>query len=265
LKVQFFPDIVRPIVFAHRGLSADYPENTMKAFRAARDAGVQGIEFDIHLTADRKLVVFHDDTTRRIGGTEKEFLVLEDASWDMLSGVDVGGERMPLLEEIFTEFGASLIYDIEIKSRTVGDRGLECELLELIDKFHLRANCMVSSFNPFALRRFKRLCPAVPTAIIWSRSKELYWFLRHGEGRWIAGTDALKPQSGIFGKGPRRNPKRLPVLPWTVDDDAEAARVFGAGASGIISNVPDRLSLPSRGYAGQAAGGARSRTPASKP
>lgn len=237
----------------------------MQAFRAARDVHVPGIEFDIHLTADGRLVVFHDDTTKRIGGSENKYLVLENSSWDMLSRIDVGGERMPLLEEIFSEFGTGLIYDIEIKSRTVGDRGLEKTLIELIDAFGLRKNCMVSSFNPFALRRFKRLCPGIPTAIIWSRSKELYWFLRHGEGRWIAGTDALKPQSCIFGKGRSRNPKRMPVLPWTVDDEAEAERVIAAGAAGLISNAPDRLSLPFREYAGQGAGVARSRTPALKP
>ena len=218
----------------------------MKAFRAALQAGIRGIEFDIHLSADGKLVVFHDDTTRRIGGSEKNFLVLEDSTWELLSRVDVGGERMPLLEELFAEFGASLIYDIEIKSRTVGDRGLERALMDLIDRFGLRKNCMVSSFNPFALRRFKGLCLEIPTAIIWSRSKELYWFLRHGEGRWIAGTDALKPQGAIFGKGLKRRAGRLPVLPWTVDDDAEAARVLDAGASGFVSNMPERLSLPSR-------------------
>lgn len=237
----------------------------MQAFRAARDFGVQGIEFDIHLTADRRLVVFHDDTTKRIGGSEGSFLVLENSSWDRLSAIDVGGGRMPLLEELFAEFGTGLIYDIEIKSRTMDDRGLESLLAGMIDRFGLGRNCLVSSFNPFALRRFKRFSPGIPTAIIWSRSKELYWFLRHGEGRWIAGTDALKPQSDIFGRGGRRAARRIPVLPWTVDDDAEFARVLEAGAEGIISNAPERLRLRSRVYAAQGAGGAQSRKPALKP
>jgi glycerophosphoryl diester phosphodiesterase len=265
MRIPLFPGIDRPLVFAHRGLSAAYPENTMKAFKAARDAGIPGIEFDIHLTADGKLAVFHDDTTKRIGGSDKEFLVIEASTWDTLSAVDVGGERMPLLDEVFAEFRTGLLYDIEIKSRTIDDKGLERLLADTIDRFGLRGNCLVSSFNPFALRRFKRIRPGIPTAIIWSRSKELYWFLRRGEGRWIAGTDALKPQSVIFGGSRPRAAGRIPVLPWVVDDDAEAARVLAAGASGIISNMPERLRLPSRGYGAPGEAAAQSRRPVSKP
>ena len=63
MNLPFLPDAPRPLAFAHRGLSSLYPENTMAAYRAARDAGIPGIELDVHLTADKKLVVFHDDTT----------------------------------------------------------------------------------------------------------------------------------------------------------------------------------------------------------
>lgn len=65
-KTAILPGFPRPLVFAHRGLSSLYPENSMVAFRAARDAGVPGVELDIHLSRDRRLVVFHDDTTGRI-------------------------------------------------------------------------------------------------------------------------------------------------------------------------------------------------------
>jgi len=60
------PEFPRPLLFAHRGLNRKYLENSMESFEAAFNAGVPGIELDVHLTADDKLVIFHDDTTSRI-------------------------------------------------------------------------------------------------------------------------------------------------------------------------------------------------------
>ena len=52
MNFPFLPDAPRPLAFAHRGLSSLYPENTMAAYRAAREAGIPGIELDVHLTRD---------------------------------------------------------------------------------------------------------------------------------------------------------------------------------------------------------------------
>ena len=52
-------------VFAHRGYSGEYPENTMLAFHKAVEAGADGIELDVHLTRDGELIVFHDDSVER--------------------------------------------------------------------------------------------------------------------------------------------------------------------------------------------------------
>lgn len=64
-RMALFPEIARPLLFAHRGLSSIAPENTMAAFKLARDMGMPGIEFDVHLTKDGKLAVIHDHSTAR--------------------------------------------------------------------------------------------------------------------------------------------------------------------------------------------------------
>jgi len=262
MRRALLPDFPQPLVFAHRGLSTVFPENTLVSFRAARDSGIPGIELDVHLTKDHKLVVFHDDTTQRIvgpaagasgasgtSGKDGASYSIEASDYAFLATLDIGswkdkafsGERMPLLEDVFSEFGETLYIDIEIKSRTVGDQGLETLLAEAIRKFGMERRCIVSSFNPFALRRFKKLCPEVATAIIYSRSSELYWFLRRGEGRWIGNVDILKPEHVLVKR--RRIFERFlrPILPWTVDIDRDAERVVAAGAAGIISNCPQQL------------------------
>ncbi len=254
MRVPLLPDFPKPLLFAHRGLSSVCPENTMAAFRAAREAGIPGIELDVHLTKDGKLVVFHDDTTQRIvagSGGPTEAISIEGADYAALSGLDIGvwkgpafaGERMPLLGDVLEEFGATQYFDIEIKSRTAGDTGLERLLAKAIADQRMEGRCLVSSFNPFALRRFKAFSPDIPTAVIWSRSTELYWFLRHGEGRWIGKVDALKPEQGLLRRKRILASLRPPLLPWTVDSRADAQKLIAFGAAGIISNRPRDLGV----------------------
>lgn len=254
MRPPLLPDFPRPLVFAHRGLSTIYPENTMAAYRCARDAGIPGIELDVHLTKDGKLVVFHDDTTKRIVARPDDpsganAFSLEGSDYAFLASLDIGswkdpafsGERMPLLDDVFEEFGETQYIDVEIKSRTTADAGLERLLSATIARHGMERRCVVSSFNPFALRRFKTIAREIPTAIIWSRSKELYAFLRRGEGRWIGNVDVLKPEHVLLKHKRLFAELRRPVLPWTVDTEADAERVLASGAAGIISNCPQKI------------------------
>jgi len=255
-RLQLFPEIARPLIFAHRGLSSIAPENTMAAFKLARDMGMPGIELDVHLTSDGKLAVFHDHSTSRIAGTALE---LERSAWKDLSALDIGswkgsqwkGERMIGLGELFEEFGESLYYDVELKSSIAADYGLEAAVSACLrDAFASRkgltGRILVSSFNPMALGRFKYLSPAIPTAVIWSGDADVPAYLRHGEGRWIGKVDALKPDKAKVTRLSSFRWRRLgryPVIPWTVDDPADAARLLDFGCEGLISNRPQELDI----------------------
>ena len=61
---------MKPLAIAHRGFSSDYPENTSLAFRKAIEAGADGFECDLRLTADGHVVVFHDDDLKRLCGRD---------------------------------------------------------------------------------------------------------------------------------------------------------------------------------------------------
>ena len=243
-------------MLAHRGISSLAPENTLAAFTLARDRGVQGIELDVHLTSDGKLAVIHDYDMQRVAGVGLE---IERATWKELSALDVGawkgsewkGQRVLELGELLEEFGESLCYDIELKTHVAADYGLEGTVAaRLRDAFAtkggLASRILVSSFNPLSLARFKYLAPAIPTAVIWAGDAEVPAYLRHGEGRWIAKVDALKP---IRTKVRRlsslrwRNFGRYPILPWTVDTAEEAQRLIGLGCDGVISNRPQDLGI----------------------
>lgn len=246
--IPLLPGRERPLLFAHRGLSSEAPENTMAAFRLARDYGVAGIELDIHLTKDGKIVVIHDGSTART--SPGSALTVEESAYGELAALDVGswrdaryaGERVPLLSEALEEFAPAMYFDIEIKAPTTADIGLEAALAKLLADMKLGAETVaVSSFNPVAARRLKALAPGVPVGVIYCVEDELPWYLRRGQGRWIAGADFLKPENvqvGAFGMGLKRAFGGRPVLPWTIDDPAEAARVRSLGCVGVISNKP---------------------------
>ena len=275
---EILGDFARPLLFGHRGMPSLYPENTMASFRAACDAGIPGIELDVHLTKDGRLIVFHDDTTERIGGSGNSrsggqgepalpaFFRLEETDSETLRSLDIGswkgseflGERMPFLDEVFEEFGQRAYFDVEIKSRSTESKGLEPLLAATIRKYHMEKRCVVSSFNPFALKWMKRIMPALPSALIYTSSKDLYWFLRHGEGRFLAPVDILKPDTRLVrtkrgatysaeiskiaaSARPVARAKARPFLPWTVDSVEEAKRVLASGAMGVISNRPQDL------------------------
>ena len=95
-----FCNIKKPIISAHRGDKANFPENTMEAFESAVNMGVDMIETDIHLTRDNKLVLIHDHSVDRTpDGTGK----VSEKTYDELKLLNAGTckspSHIPTLEE----------------------------------------------------------------------------------------------------------------------------------------------------------------------
>jgi glycerophosphoryl diester phosphodiesterase len=231
----------------------------MAAYRKARELGAPGIELDVHLCAASPdctrgaLIVAHDDTFKRTdpadangGGRNIEEMTLEEVrAIDVGSffGPDFSGERPPLLEEVLREFCPAMYVDIELKTGKVKDDPLPGRVAELLKSLGkaIEQAVTVTSFNPFALRTFKQAAPHIPTAIIYSADEGVPRILRHGFGRFIAHCDYAKPehvQVSRFTKFRIAGLERRPMVPWTIDDKATAARVLELGCQGIITNRP---------------------------
>ncbi|PLY00163.1 MAG: glycerophosphodiester phosphodiesterase [Desulfuromonas sp.] len=152
-------------VWAHRGASARAPENTMTAFRAAADAGADGIELDVHLSRDGIPVVIHDDTVdRTTDGTG----AVADKSLAELLDLDAGtwfyerfaGERMPLLAEVFAWAGERIRINVEIKDQRAGRA-----VLSTIADFP-EVDVLISSFNHKALSQLRQLNAGLALAFL---------------------------------------------------------------------------------------------------
>ncbi len=140
--------------FAHRGLhTADksVPENSMEAFRQARDAGY-GMELDVQLSKDGEVVVFHDDTLDRVCGVEgrvgdKDYAQLKELS---LCG---SGEHIPLFGEVLETVNGSVPLIVELKN---GKRNKElCEKTWALLSGYKGDYC-IESFNPLIVGWFRK-------------------------------------------------------------------------------------------------------------
>jgi glycerophosphoryl diester phosphodiesterase len=268
-RLPLLPDRPRPLIFAHRGCSSLAPENTLAAFRKARDIGAPGIELDIHVCRTGELVVAHDDNFLRTvpEGLNGAGRPIEELEYAEIRAIDVGaafgrqsgvqearaaepgafrGERPPLLEQVLEEFCPGMYIDIELKTRKTKDDPLPVLAADMLNHFGDRVlkSVTVSSFNPFCLLAFKKHCPAVPTAIIWSADKGVPPLLRYGFGRIISRCDYLKPvyrQVNRLSVFRFRTLEGRPLVPWTVDEKALAQGLLKTGCEGIISNRPQDL------------------------
>ncbi len=245
-RLPILPAYARPLVFAHRGVSTRAPENTIAAFELAVREGVPGVELDVHQTADGKVVVTHDDSTGRVADSDR---VVAETSAAELRTLDFGakfgsgfeGQRIPFLDEVFETLGPTTYLDIEMKCRSRVPTGLEQQVAQTIARHGAQHRCIVSSFNPYALRSFRTVNTDVPIAVIYSSHDGVPPVLRHGAGRFIVGTDALKPHHPRVGRLYRfvmGTIEGYPFLPWTIDDRDEALRVLAHGADGVITNDP---------------------------
>ncbi len=232
------------MVYAHRGASADAPENTLPAFELARQQGADGIECDLRFAAGGQIVVCHDETLGRLAGIPE---AVRDLSLDELRELPILASRfpdvaasIPTLDEAVAVAGPQMIWNLELKV----DRHEDAEPLALaavraIADLPLLDRVIVSSFHPLALLTVRKAAPLLPTAWLWEADGPLGDFGSDLFGRLCA-TVALHPESKAV--TPTRllrwHRRGMLVNTWTVDDPAELRRLRAWGVDGVITNRP---------------------------
>jgi glycerophosphoryl diester phosphodiesterase len=242
-------------LYAHRGASAERPENTMAAFERAAEVGVDGLELDVHLTHDGHLVVAHDDTARRMTGVDAPWGALDladvrrlDAGWGFVApdgarpfaGQGVG---VPTLEEVIDAFpGMRLNVDLKRGARAAD------AALELLRQRRAEDRVTLASFHLGTMLAIRRRGYGGETAL--SRG-EIASLLSMPAMLWrqlpFTGTAAQVPvsQGAIhFDRASfvaKCHHLGLRVDFWTIDDPATAERLLALGADGIMTNDPAAL------------------------
>ena len=161
-------------IFAHRGFSMLYPENTIIAFEKAAQLPIYGVEFDVHLTADQQPVIIHDESINRTSNGQG---FVKDLTLQQLQAFDYGSwfnpvyaeETIPTLSDVLQIFQHTHhVINIELKSDIFEYTGIEEIVFHTIKQFKMEERVIISSFNHETLQRFNKLAPSIKTATLFS-------------------------------------------------------------------------------------------------
>lgn len=143
-------------ITAHRSWREKYPENTLIAFEKAIAIGADRIELDVHFSKDGKLVVYHD---YYLCDTNNNDVLIFDTDYTLIRSID---EKIPLLDEVFTNFGSRVDYEIELKGFTTA---FLRSVLILINKYQLLYHSEFTSASRALLGTLKQLESRAKTGV----------------------------------------------------------------------------------------------------
>lgn len=230
-------------IFAHRGYSAKYPENTMVAFKAAQKVGADGIELDVQLSKDGIPVVIHDETLNRT--TDGRGLV-QDFTVEQLSHFNAGkrfGWRfrhaiIPTLEEVLKWLAPTdLLLNIELKNKKFSYDGMEEKVIHLIHDYQLDKRTIYSSFNHDSLIKIIKIDPKAETAPLYKKTIPSPW--QYAKALRASG---IHPNYRIVTKEliTLMHQHNLKVRAYTVNQPTPIKRLNSWGIDGIITDDPNR-------------------------
>ncbi len=234
------------MVIAHRGYSGEAPENTLAAFKKAIDAGSDMIEFDIHFSKDRQIVVIHDETLERTTdglGRVAEFTLADLKKFDagFWFSPDFKGERIPTLSEVLNLAKGKILVNIEIKSPSHGLYSvteLAEEALKEVKQAGMLKDVIFSSFNPLALEKIREIEPRAYVAILYHREWNFIAEITKGKS-----FEVLNLRKDFLNREKIDRIKGLGMMVnvYTVNEEEELRKFVDWGVDGIITNFPGRL------------------------
>lgn len=233
-------------VIAHRGASAEAPENTLPAIKKAIELHVDFIEFDIRLSRNGIPVVFHDITTCRTANPGKRHIVadldisdikrLDAGKW---FHTDYAGHPIPTLEEILHLPRGPIGLMIEIKEELAEPKLIARAVVNALEAQPQKEGSgpvIIGSFSSDILREFQRLSPEVSLIGIIKNPSKIPYFLPLKLKRLAVKHTRLN-QSLVHDL----HKKHIEVWSYTIDCPSEAQHLIDWGVSGIITNDPRKI------------------------
>jgi glycerophosphoryl diester phosphodiesterase len=225
-------------IIAHRGASAEAPENTLRALEHAWRCGASWSEVDVQRTADAVAILVHDDSWKRTAGFDA---LVRDTPWAQVAGFDVGSwfaptataETVPRLEQVLA-WTDRLHLNLEIKSPQ-NDAGLAAAVALAVRAAAAQKRTLLSCFDHAVIDALADEYDDLQLgylahAPVERRHRRVGWQILAadaliGNPEWL---ESLRCQDGH-------------VWAWTVDAPSDALRLRDGGVDGLITNDPRRL------------------------
>ncbi|MCD4709445.1 MAG: hypothetical protein K8R52_01250, partial [Bacteroidales bacterium] len=225
---------------AHRGVSYLAPENTLASIKLAWKLGADGAECDVMLTADQKVVLFHDKNCKKLTG---ENLTIKDATWEQLKQLVViprktnlpeyTNETIPLLADVLATIPGDRMLVIEIKT---GPEIL-LHLQEVIDQHWKTGKICFIAFDFETIKQAKQLYPEVPCYYLSSFKVD---FNKHFDAIVESRLDGVDLRHTVIDRElvERCNASGLDVWCWTVNDPETAMQMQKQGVTAVTTDRP---------------------------
>ncbi len=236
-------------IIAHRGASHEAPENTLAAFKLGWEQKANSVELDIHQSKDGKIIVIHDDNTKRTAGLDKkivdqtldELRTLDAGSW---KGVQWKNEKIPTLDEVLAIIPQGKKLVIEIKC---GPEVLP-ELQRVLQASHRKnEELVIIGFGYETMKQAKQLFPRIPVLYLSSFKKDkdtsivsppVHELIQKAKAAHLDGLN-LHFSAPLDKEGIQKiKDAGLLIYFWTVDDENVARHLLNIGAQGITTNRP---------------------------
>jgi len=176
-------------VFGHRGSPMLITENTLLSFKKAIEQGVDGLEFDIRLSKDKQIVIFHDNNLKRLSD---RYDIVTDLSLTELQAIVLKKQPgqtedvyIPALHDIIPLLHQIKVINIEIKSNGLfKGHDILIPLIKFLNKHQIDDRCIISSFNPLILMRLRLQRSETVIGFLYNRKRlfhgwyNMIWMLR---------------------------------------------------------------------------------------
>lgn len=227
------------LYIAHRGESLDAPENTLASIDLAWQRGDDAVEFDVHVTADGRVVLCHDPDTARTGD---RLLVIREHTLAELRQIDVGrwkgpqwiGQTIPTLDEVLsrTPTGKRLFVEIKPDAESAADTVANI----IANPLWATADVSVISFHLNVLQRVKLHCPARKCFWLLEKSDQSNTAIDTAQAAGVEGVSLEDGPTITAALVRRLHDAGMEAYVWTVDDLARCRELAAMGFDGITSN-----------------------------
>ena len=225
--------MANPLIIAHRGASAEQPENTLAAFRRAVALEADGIELDVQITRDGVPVVFHDASLRRLTGAPGR---VAGQTWAQLCLLRVRDrEPIPRLVDVLRTTRGLAVVQIELKSGPVAP------VVRAIQAARAAEWVILASFDLRLVAEARKLAPAIPRMVIsegrLAPAALVRQLARCGAAGLSVNQRAVRSAAWVR----HFHSRGYAVWTWTVNDPALAGRLTGYGVDALLGDDPALL------------------------
>ena len=220
----------------HRGANGYEPENTFVSFQKALDMQVDGIELDVHLSADGEIIVIHDETIDRTtnGNGFVNALSLRELKAFRIDGKN----QIPTLKEVFDLVNQDCFINVELKSYEATEK-----VVSLIEKYVTKKGWkydrfLISSFDWNALQQVAFLNDKIPIGVLTETDLDLALaFAKFIQAKSIHPHFHLLTEENTA----KMQEKGLQVFPWTINELEDIQKIKTFNVNGIITDFPNRI------------------------